>query len=158
MAKYTPKQEGIKKLQEEITCPLCLDDFDDPKRLPCGHIYCKVPCLQGLLLRSRNSTVTCPECRRVAQVPDLGNLPNAFHINRLKEVYSELSKADKVTPASPQGISHPCPNHPSQSQDLYCETCQELICRDCIVVAHQHQEHKYSFVKDVAAEQKELCS
>ena len=52
-------------------------------------------------------------------------------------------------------ISHPCPNHPSQSRDLYCETCQELICRDCIVVAHQHQEPKYSFVKDVAVEQKE---
>ena len=157
MAEHTPTQEGIKKLQEEITCPLCLDDFDDPKRLPCGHIYCKVPCLQGLLLRSMNSTVICPECRSVAQVPanDLDNLPNAFHINRLKQVYRELCKAN-ATLVLPQGTTdHPCPNHPSQSQDVYCETCQELICRDCIVVAHQHQEPKYRFVKDVAAEQKQ---
>ena len=146
------KQEGIKKLQEEITCPLCLDDFNDPKRLPCGHVYCKVPCLQGLLQLSMSSTVTCPECRSVAQVPanDLDNLPKAFQINRLKEVLSELQLSGC--------IDHPCPNHPSQSQDLYCETCQKLICRYCIAVAHQHQDHKYSLCQRCGSRAETSCS
>ena len=100
--------------------------------------------------------MTCPECRSVVQVPanDLDSFPSAFQINRLKEVYSDLSKA-VATETLPQDINHLCPNHPSQSQDLYCVTCQKLICRDCILAAHQHQQHKYGFVKDVAAEQKE---
>ena len=35
---------------------------------------------------------------------------------------------------------------------LFCETCNEAICRDCIIV--KHWEHHYTFVKDAFAKNK----
>ena len=81
-----------KSLQDEVTCPLCLDVFEDPKILSCHHIYCKAPCLEGLALRSGYRSILCPECRKITPVPgnDVANLPPAFQINRLKEVFRRM--------------------------------------------------------------------
>ena len=148
------KNDSILKLEEEITCPLCLRPLDCPKRLPCDHTYCKSPCLEGLLQTSKNSTITCPECSTIIQVQDsdLDNIPNAFHIERLKDVYSEMVQASVTTP---QGASPPCPTHSTQLQDLYCKTCQKVVCRDCILLAKQHEHHEYSLVTRVAEKNKD---
>ena len=39
-----------------------------------------------------------------------------------------------------------CNDH-NKSFKVYCETCQELICRDCTISQH-HQNHKYKFVTE----------
>ena len=39
-----------------------------------------------------------------------------------------------------------CKEHEGEILKLFCETCDEAICRDCTIV--KHREHKYSFVKD----------
>ena len=51
-----------------------------------------------------------------------------------------------------------CVKHTGETLKLFCKTCQETICRDCIIV--DHREHKYNFVADVAeGERKDLhCS
>ena len=41
-----------------------------------------------------------------------------------------------------------CVKHTSEVLKLFCDTCQETICRDCTIV--DHREHKYNFVADVA--------
>ena len=35
------RQKGIEELEQEVTCPVCQDHFQDPKILPCLHYYCK---------------------------------------------------------------------------------------------------------------------
>ena len=134
------------RLKAEISCPLCLEIFKEPKALPCQHVYCKAPCLEGLALRSGNGTINCPECRTVAQVPgnDLDNLPTALHISRLEEVYKSMQLSAQPSPTL-------CNKHKSQSLDLYCETCQKLVCRDCILADCLHKEHKYGYVTEVVA-------
>ena len=52
-------------LEKEITCPLCLDIYKEPKKLPCDHIYCK-DCLKSLAEVTANATIFCPECRSIA--------------------------------------------------------------------------------------------
>ena len=52
-------------LEKEITCPLCLDIYKEPKKLPCDHIYCK-DCLKSLAEVTANATISCPECRSIA--------------------------------------------------------------------------------------------
>ena len=133
-------------LKAEISCPLCLEIFKEPKALPCQHVYCKAPCLEGLALQSGNGTISCPECRTVAQVPgnNLDNLPTALHISRLEELYKSMRFSAKPSPTH-------CNKHKSQSLDLYCETCQKLVCRDCILVDCLHKEHKYGYVTEVVA-------
>ena len=161
-------EQGFQELKREITCPLCLDIFREPKLLSCDHVYCKSPCLEALLVRSRNSTISCPECRVVTQVTanEVNNLRTAFHVNRLKEVVARLKKCPLQTQIMPDdegdisagggadrlAVNMFCKLHPSQSLDIYCSTstCQRLICRDCVVVDRTHENHDYDLVEKVA--------
>ena len=169
-----PEGEGLKELEEEITCPLCLDVFDDPKILSCHHIYCRVPCLEGLARSGGSATISCPECRKVTHVPgnDVGRLPPAFQINRLKEVFTRMqsfqSQRSQDSGATPRGeedvdvdFGHEdvdvdgrgkCRYHPSERLALFCSTCQELVCRDCIILDRGHENHVYDQVEKVAAD------
>ncbi|CAI8002276.1 E3 ubiquitin-protein ligase TRIM71, partial [Geodia barretti] len=47
-----------------------------------------------------------------------------------------------------------CATHPSKEADLYCETCDELICRDCIV--RVHRDHQYDLVPESFAKQEKV--
>ena len=148
--------KGLERFRDEITCPLCLDIFEEPKKLPCQHTYCKAPCLEGLARCSPNpGTITCPECRSVTQIPEnnLDNLPTAFHINRLKEVHETMAGTLSAVDSS-DGMCQ-CSRHQSQSLDLYCESCQQLVCRDCIVADRKHVDHEYGYVTEVIASHRE---
>ena len=152
-----------KSLQDEVTCPLCLDVFEDPKILSCHHIYCKAPCLEGLALRSGNGTILCPECRKITPVPGnyVASLPPAFQINRLKEVFRRMqsqqsqdgsaASTEDVDLGIQSGKGGRCARHASQHLELFCSTCQELICRDCIIIDRSHENHVYDPVEKVAA-------
>jgi len=147
--------EGLKELKQEITCPLCLDTFREPKLLSCDHVYCKSPCLEDLLVQSRSSTITCPECRVVTQVTanDVNNLRTAYRVNRLKEVVVRMKKCpkpDAVRGTDRLEVNIFCKLHPSQSLDIFCSTrtCQRLICRDCVVVDRTHENHDYDLVDE----------
>ena len=51
-----------------------------------------------------------------------------------------------------------CSKHPrsstSKELDLYCETCDELICRDCIV--RVHRDHQYDLIPDAFPKHKDV--
>ena len=55
----------------------------------------------------------------------------------------------------PVAVTRPslCKEHEGEVLKLFCETCDEAICRDCTIV--KHREHKYAFVKDAFSEGKE---
>jgi len=141
-------KEGLERLKGEITCPLCLEIFGEPKVLPCHHVYCKTPCLEGLAQRSGNRTISCPECRKETQVPgnDVNNFPTAFHINRLIEVYKAMEKDKELVPC--------CEKHNHQPLALYCETCEAVICRDCVLADRHHANHEYGYVVPLAEKYK----
>ena len=145
-------QGGLDKLKDEISCPLCLEIFEDPKVLPCHHVYCRSPCLEGLALTNGNGTISCPECRTVVLVPsnNVDNLPTAFHINRLKEVYGEMEK-DHQDHSKKADRLPCCRKHSAQALAFYCETCEELICRYCVIADRQHKDHRYGYVTQAAS-------
>ena len=142
-------QSGVlRKLESEVTCPLCLDIFTDPKRLPCDHVYCK-ECLRGLGLRSvTGRSISCPECRRDTPIPnnDVANFPTPHQVNRLIEMHlkSAMTKA-----ATPQPAATTCKLHNSQSLDLYCETCESLVCGHCVINTCGKKKHDYGFVNEM---------
>ena len=47
-----------------------------------------------------------------------------------------------------------CGKHAGEVLKLFCETCQETICRDCTIV--DHRKHKYNFVADVAERERKV--
>ncbi|XP_068605492.1 E3 ubiquitin-protein ligase TRIM39-like [Brachionichthys hirsutus] len=47
--------------EQELTCSICLDLFDEPVSTPCGHNFCQA-CIGGYWASS--SVCTCPLCKR----------------------------------------------------------------------------------------------
>ena len=141
------QSEMLKNLESEVTCPLCLGIFTDPKRLPCDHVYCK-QCLRGLGLRSvTGKSISCPECRVDIPIPDndVANFPTPHQVNRLIEMHLKSAKTET---AAPQPAAATCKLHKSQSLDLYCETCESLVCGHCIAETCA-KKHEYGFVNEM---------
>ena len=49
-------------------CPACLEEYVDPRQLPCGHTYC-LNCLEIMCLKQR---VQCQICGRIHVIPKNG--------------------------------------------------------------------------------------
>ena len=49
-----------------------------------------------------------------------------------------------------------CSKHSTKESDLYCETCEELICRDCIV--RVHRDHQYDLITDAYPKHKNVIT
>ena len=141
-----PKSNLMKKLEAEVTCPLCLDIFTEPKRLPCDHVYCR-QCLRGLALRSITGSISCPECRTDTPVPpnfDVTQFATPHRVNRQIEMYKENLKLAETEAAEPQPAT--CKEHKSQPLAMYCETCESLVCRDCVIISCSRENHEYGYI------------
>lgn len=161
-------KDALDDLQQEVTCPLCLDTFEDPRVLACQHTYCK-SCLDSLVSRVRSFTITCPECRKPtdASVGGVGRLPVAFKINRLKQLVSKMQLEERASVGTvttdgpeimatpPQGDASSCKHHPNQTLDVYCRECEEVVCRDCILFATKHASHPYDKLEVAAAKHRD---
>ena len=202
-------EKALQKLSDQLICPICLDDYTNPRVLPCLHVFCE-HCLDQLVLRdAENLTATCSNCRRKTRLPQEGvaGLPPAFYINHLFEVRDTLQKvrdpnktrcekckdgdaqgycrdcgkfvceacitvhkkweefaehdiatlgqieADVAQLMPPKKVAMKCSKHPSKELKIYCETCNELICRDCTVKAHR--DHQFDMVADCFAKNRD---
>ena len=88
--------EALKKLEEQLTFPICLKKFTNPKILPCFHSF-YLDCLEGVapeLIVEGNLRLPCHTCRSLCPHPDKGLalLSPSFVINNLSEVYSLMKK------------------------------------------------------------------
>ena len=137
---------GLLKLEEQLTCPVCLDHYTNPKTLPCLHSFCQ-HCLEGLPLDKKNETyyLSCPTCRHHTELPEegAGAFPVAFILNNLKEMQCLMKKTAKVS--SFHGDWDTCSDH-GKSLELFCETCDTVICVKCL--AHSHKHHEYNLTTD----------
>ena len=60
-----------------------------------------------------------------------------------------VSKRSIATPKK----SPLCRRHPEELLKLYCQDCEVLVCRDCVLVTHK--THNYSFVDDAIEDEKQ---
>ena len=156
-------KEDHKKLEEQLNCSICLDTYTDPKLLQCFHVYCQ-QCLVPLGVRDQQGqlSLTCPACRQVTPIPDRGVavLQSAFHINHLLEIYKDSVKKLDNPEATPEGavgctkVNTPsknmagyCFEHAEEELKLYCETCGELVCLQCVITGGKHHDHDYTLLK-----------
>jgi len=203
-------EQALRKLEDQLTCGICLDSYTDPKLLQCFHVFCK-QCLERLVVQDHQGlSLCCPNCRRSTLLPpaSVSGLPTAFYLNHLFEVRDTLEKVKEPEKTQCEKCkkrtatnfcrncgkficvrctethqeweefsSHEvitlhqlegditryvppmkkvmfCSKHPSREVDLYCETCQELLCRDCIL--RLHRDHQYDLVTDVFWKYKEV--
>ena len=78
------------KLDEQLTCPICLDRYRSPKALPCLHTFCK-ECVKQIFDHVKQE-VKCPECRKMHSVPSSGieGFPNNYSVLGFLELQSQI--------------------------------------------------------------------
>ena len=152
-------EEALKKLEEQLNCSICLDTYTDPKLLQCFHVYCR-QCLVPLVDRDQQGQLglSCPTCRQVTPIPDRGvaGLQSAFLINDLLGIKESLQKVENPA-ATPAGAAKEpeivkpsvrfCFEHREEELRLYCETCGELVCVQCIMKDGRHHDHDCAVLK-----------
>ena len=135
---FSSSSPGLLKLEEQLTCPVCLDHYTNPKTLPCLHSFCQ-HCLEGLPLDKKNETyyLSCPTCRHCTKLPEEGAraFPVAFILNNLKEMQSLLKKTADLSNLQ----EATCSDH-GKPLELFCETCDTVICVTCQFRNHKHHE------------------
>lgn len=110
-----------------LTCGTCLCMYDavehNPKLLTCSHTVCH-SCLERIIgMDGPNSTsFRCPICRETIAVPRGGvpAFPPSFIVNQLLDLMARQRR----------DIVPKCSTH-SQSELLFCESCDSVFCMDC---------------------------
>ena len=154
----------------EIPCPNCRTTFVlDPDKqvadMPRNHFICNmvqamavldrgigVPCSHNCIQSySIGRCVTCEkflyrECLTIHNSYPGHNGHSVLTMEELSKPENQKKIKDKMY----------CNEHSGMVLKVYCETCDQLICRDCMDFKHVKQNHSCFLVKDVANNYKEL--
>ncbi len=139
MAERVITTKALKKLDTQLECSLCLDDFKQPKLLPCFHVFCKSPCLEKLVTKDGRS-LTCPTCRHIVPLSERGvaGLQSDFHIDNLFEIRDAFNKAEDDDDQN-------CGNCEAGKATGFCNDCEEFLCNEC-QTGHKKYMKKHELV------------
>uniref|UniRef100_A0A8D0BRC4 Uncharacterized protein n=1 Tax=Salvator merianae TaxID=96440 RepID=A0A8D0BRC4_SALMN len=130
----------VTRLTEEATCPICLEYFNNPVTLPCGHNFCEA-CIarywEELAIRA-----TCPQCRQHFYRRSVK--PNRQLAN-VVELVKELQEAKIV-----EGKAGLCDKH-QEPLKLFCKDEEVPICTVC----DKGKEHRSHLVIPIGEAAKE---
>ncbi|XP_048148984.1 E3 ubiquitin-protein ligase TRIM11-like isoform X5 [Corvus hawaiiensis] len=127
------------QLRAEASCPVCLELFQDPVSVPCGHNFCR-GCIERFWESSRGS-FCCPRCRNVA--PERGLRPS-------RELGHVADIARGLLPGVPGTL---CRRHREPLQ-LFCREERALLCLVCSR-SRAHWLHRVVPAEEAAQEYKE---
>ena len=68
-------------------------------------------------------------------------------IKRLKEAHEVNLGTDHTVHAAPQPAT--CKVHKSQTLELYCETCESLVCPRCVISSCTKKNHECGYIDDI---------
>ncbi|XP_065420767.1 zinc finger protein RFP-like [Chrysemys picta bellii] len=137
-------ENPVESLQEEATCPICLEYFTEPVTLECGHNFCRA-CISQCWEGSDTST-SCPQCRETVQQRNLR--PNRQLANVV-----EIAKRLSLQAAKGAGGDGVCERH-QEALKLFCEEDQTPICVVCDR-SRAHRTHTVVPIEEAAQEYKE---
>ncbi|KAL2080821.1 hypothetical protein ACEWY4_022674 [Coilia grayii] len=123
-------------LEEDLTCPVCIDIFKDPVLLSCSHSVCRV-CLQQFW--ESKDIRECPVCMRRSSK---GLIPPNLALRNLCETF--------LRERGQKGL---CQKH-NRKLELFCREDQQLVCLVCRD-SKLHKEHSFSPADEAAPEIRE---
>ena len=151
-------KQALKKLEDQLTCAICLDAFKDPKLLQCFHVYCK-DCLQRLVVQDRQGqlSLSCPTCRQSTLLPPasgVSGLQPAFHIHHLFEIQDALKKVK-----DPQKVQCEKCTKSTRTATDFCRDCGKFICEKCTEMHSEWEEfskHEVVSMEQIQSNVKQL--
>ncbi|XP_040819872.1 tripartite motif-containing protein 6-like isoform X2 [Ochotona curzoniae] len=135
-------------IQEEVTCPICLQLLTEPLSIDCGHSFCQA-CItedgeESMINQEEQSS--CPVCRTNYQSENLRpNRHLANIVERVREVVLGPRKESSVSL---------CAHHGEKLQ-LFCKEDGKLICWLC-ERSQEHRTHHTFLMEEVAQEYQEM--
>ena len=120
-----PREKPLEELEKEITCAVCQGHYEKAKLLPCNHYYCGA-CIEKIAKSAQGKPFDCPECRKETSLPPGGvaELQGAFFVERMKDVYGTMAKAEGKMEAV-------CEQCSGAKATAFCRQCAEFICANC---------------------------
>jgi hypothetical protein len=151
-------KQALEKLEDQLTCAICLDAFKEPKLLQCFHVYCK-DCLQRLVVQDRQGQLSlrCPTCRQSTLLPpatSVSGLQSAFHIHHLFEIQDALKKMKD--PLKVQ--CEKCTKTTRTATNFY-QDCGKFICERCTEMHSEWEEmskHEVVSMEKIQSDVKQL--
>ena len=94
------------KLEDAISCTICVEHFNDSKHTPrllgCSHTFCEW-CIRGLAEQHIMQKVTCPKCRQETPIEnaDVTKLLCNFQLKEAVDAAKEhvAAAAEEANPA-----------------------------------------------------------
>ncbi|KAM9274260.1 putative E3 ubiquitin-protein ligase MID2 isoform 2-T2 [Morus bassanus] len=133
----------METLESELTCPICLELFEDPLLLPCAHSLC-FSCAHRILVSSCSSSESiepitafqCPTCRYVISLNHRG-LEGLKRNVTLQNIIDRFQKASLSGPNSPsesrrERTYRNSPTMSVASERIACQFCEQDPPRDAV--------------------------
>lgn len=156
----------METLESELTCPICLELFEDPLLLPCAHSLC-FNCAHRILVShcTPNEPIQsitafqCPTCRYVITLNQKG-LEGLKRNVTLQNIIDRYQKASLSGPNSPSETRRErattdckammslgdrvqcqfCEQDPPQDAVKTCVTCEVSYCEECLKATHPNKK------------------
>ncbi|XP_026855095.1 nuclear factor 7, brain-like isoform X3 [Electrophorus electricus] len=160
---------ALEELHTELTCPICLDMFNEPVILECGHHFCRSCIRQCWEAKSEEST-SCPKCRKrctrslrpnsllcnVVQSVRRARAKDARPKERAPKMPPDNAKLSSVTASHAEPVSNLCTDH-EEKLKLFCEDDQVAICLVC-GLSRDHKTHNVIPINEAYDNYKETLS
>ncbi|XP_057604455.1 tripartite motif-containing protein 5-like [Hippopotamus amphibius kiboko] len=127
----------LANIQEEVTCPICLELLTEPLSFDCGHTFC-----QACITASNKESMTdhCPVCRTSYE---RGSLRPNRHIANIVQRLREVKLSPEV-----EHKRNLCVHH-GEKLLLFCEEDGKVICWLC-ERSQEHRGHHTFLMEEVA--------
>ncbi|XP_028399256.1 transcription intermediary factor 1-beta-like, partial [Dendronephthya gigantea] len=158
----------------DIPCPNCREMFTlDPDKnvadMKRNHFICNMVKATAVLNRDRGTGVPCShECSQSYSVARCVTCEKflcqecltAHDSYRGHTGHSVLTMEELSKPENRKKINDKmyCNEHSGEILKVYCETCDQLICKDCMDFRHTKPDHSCFLAKDVGDKYKELLA
>ena len=165
-----PHDPDLPRDRPAINCPLCRAEValcdEGIEALPTNFSAARI--VEAVQLQDKlekNKKPLCDSCKESDSIVSCYDCGRYFLCEGCVKIHKNIPATKKHDLMELKDISIPttsftsvtnsplCQKHPGEPLKLYCQDCEVLICRDCVLV--QHKDHKYSFVHEVIEEEKQ---
>ena len=137
---------------QSLSCPLCLDIFEDATLLTCGHTFCR-KCLKKYDASHQELVhMVCPLCREITEFSDrrVEGLPANVTVNGLVDDYHSTRGGENAFLEFRPKCTVCKRNEGAES---FCSTCNTYMCEKCSISHEQlslfFEGHLVTSVDDV---------